>query len=218
MELGTSKLGVPSLRRDPRPAAGFTLIEMMVAIGIIMLAFGFMLPTLNSFTQDRKVSSAGSLIATTLNGARQDAVTQKRPFGVVFYRRGVRIYDFEGRKNEDGEVQHFVGGLVEYSRDDKIQYRLQFANKKYEELADPPATDDVLRPEDVVLRFKDDGTIDFGNYADVPSFMFQKDMPANADVVFDLSWDEDRKGWLDIRPQGRIVFKVAEVEGSDEEN
>lgn len=199
------------------PEAGFTLIEMMVAIGIIMLALGFMLPTLNSFTQDRKVSSAGTLVATALNGARQEAVSQKKVFGVVFYQRGVRQYDFEGVKDEDGRLRHF-GDFIEYSNDDKIRYRLQFAGRKYEDLPNPPALEEELRPEDVVIRFKDDGTIDFGEYTDVPSFQFSQDTPSNADIVFDLSWDSERKGWLDIRPQGRIVFKVAEVEGADEEN
>lgn len=215
-----NRLGQEQAGSSAKRAEGFTLIEMMVAVGIIMIAFGFMVPTLNSFTQDRKVSSAGTMITTLLNSARNEAVTKKSPYGVVFYQRGMRLYSFEGEIDGDGRLSHFLGGLVEYSSDEKINYRLQFAEREYEEILSPPSAEeeDELRPEDVSIRFKPDGTADFGKFNDVGSFHFSEDEPSNADIILDLGWDKRRKGWIDIRPQGRIVFKVAETKGDSEED
>lgn len=198
---------------------GFTLIEMLVAIGIIMIAFGFMIPTLTEFTRDRKVNGAGTMITTKLNEARNEAVTKKKPYGLVFYKRGVRLYSFDGEDDGDGNLEKYIGGITPYTSDDHIKYRLEFAGLKYDEIPDPPKdgeVDEELRPQDVFLRYNIDGTVDFGKYDDVPTFSFNEDNPSNADIIFDLKWDQKNKGWLDIRPQGRVVFKVAEVKGDDE--
>ena len=79
---------MPGRSRQP----GFTLIELIVVIGIIILATGFIVPTLSRFFQNRALNNAGTLIHGVLNGARNDAVTTKKAVRVVFLKRGLRVF------------------------------------------------------------------------------------------------------------------------------
>ena len=93
---------------DPRPDFGFTLIEMVVVIGIIILATGFIVPSLSKFFQNRQLNNAGKIITNTLQEARNEAVTKKQPVRVIFLQRGLRVY-VEGPVRI-GRVHAYTGG------------------------------------------------------------------------------------------------------------
>ena len=50
--------------------AGFTLVEMIVAIGIIIVAAGFIAPAVTAMFKDRRIENATAVIITTINEAR----------------------------------------------------------------------------------------------------------------------------------------------------
>ncbi|MEM7166042.1 MAG: prepilin-type N-terminal cleavage/methylation domain-containing protein [Planctomycetota bacterium] len=212
------------IKRLQQRGGGFTLIELIVVISVMVVVFGISLPALRNFMEDRKLKAAGTLIMTTLNEARTNAVTQKRPVGVVFYQKGMRLYDFEGSVQDDGSVLHFNGGMRPYQSVDGIQYRLQFADLSYADIPGQPEEilDESLRDEDVTIRFESDGTIAFGRYKDVPSSEFDDERPANADIIVDYfrggpdGHEHELKAWIDVRPQGRLAYKVAESKAQDE--
>ncbi|MFQ5653601.1 MAG: Tfp pilus assembly protein FimT/FimU [Planctomycetota bacterium] len=209
--------------RSPLPGNGFTLIEMVVTIAIIILAAGFIAPTLTEMFQSRKLENATTLIVGSLNEARNEAVTQKRAHAVVFLQRGVRLYR-EGKGTESGS---FLGGLRSYAPDDEaetVRYHLQFAGKSYEDIsrlliAQEEGADDedlTLRDGDLYLRLLPDGTVDFGNHKDVPSFQYNAKPPRNADVIIERAGDRYNRGFVDIRPTGRSVHKVEELIDDEE--
>lgn len=209
---------VENKRRDE----AFTLIELVVVISVIMVVFAMSLPALGKFLEDRKLKAAGTLVMTTLNEARTNAVTLKRPIGVVFYQKGMRLYDFEGDTPEDGgSTTHFMGDMKQYQTFNGIQYRLQFAEMAYEDIPKQPDSilEESLRDEDVYLRFESDGTITFGRFADVSSSDFDQDRPANADLIVDYfqgGVENPSKAWIDVAPQGRLAYKIAESKAADE--
>ena len=71
---------------------GFTLVEMIVTIGIIIVAAGFIAPAVTAIFKDRRIENAAAILITTMNEARNAAVTKKQKHSVVFLRPGVRLY------------------------------------------------------------------------------------------------------------------------------
>ena len=206
------------------PDEGFTLIELIVVISVIVIVFSISLPALGKFLEDRKLKAAGTLVMTKLNEARTNAVTQKRPIGIVFYQKGMRMYDFEGQQQDDGELTHFIGGVAPYQSVEGIEYRLQFAGASYADILPQPENilDESLREDDIVLRFESDGTIDFGRFSDVPSSEWKDERPANADIIVDYFQGSGErreypaKAWIDVRPQGRLAYKIAETKAQED--
>ncbi|MBN1441163.1 MAG: prepilin-type N-terminal cleavage/methylation domain-containing protein [Planctomycetes bacterium] len=87
----------------PRRRTAFTLIELMVVIGIIILAAGLMTPTLADFFRNKALEAVRGEFGSIFNRARLQAVTQGRDISVVFFREGGRIYDERNRIFEAGE-------------------------------------------------------------------------------------------------------------------
>src|SRR3989344_4748736 len=68
------------LRQSPQ--TGFTLIELMVAIGLFMLAIGGVLANYNGFHTRQKVKQAALTFKEHLRFAQSEALTGKKPTGV----------------------------------------------------------------------------------------------------------------------------------------
>ena len=201
---------------------GFTLIEMVVTIGIIILAAGFLAPAVGTMFQNRKLENAGTLISNVLNEARNSAVTKKQIHHVVFLRNGLRIYAEPKGKDPGG----FKGRVYPYDPDSSgtISYTLNFARKDFDEIPEdlqvvlrdrespPPEEEWEITPDDITIRFQPDGTVDFGSNEDIPSYLFNETPPEDADIVIQRVGDQYRRGFVDIRPTGRSVFKVEEIE------
>ena len=72
-------------RRRRSARAGFTLAEMMVVIGIILLVAILALPAFTAIIGGRSVESARNLVAASLVRARAEAIRRGQPCGVFFF-------------------------------------------------------------------------------------------------------------------------------------
>ena len=211
-----------------RPEAGFTLIEMLVVVGIIILAAAFMIPTLGDYLRNRKISAAGNLVVRTLNEARSEAVTKRTKFTVVFLSDGMMVYD--------NEAQRFEGPLRRITNDQAIRYETKFSDEElvygdmksreeFEEELEYLDEDRVIfdREGNTTLTFGPAGTIDFGSHVDISTERFHNSELADVKILQlmgDTSLDDPRidtlTGFVDIRPAGMIAFKIEDLYGREE--
>ena len=81
----------PSTARRPahqpahRPRRGFTLIELMVVMAIIVLLLGLALPAFNLIRGSRSVEGAQNQLSALLARARNRAIGLQKPVGVMFF-------------------------------------------------------------------------------------------------------------------------------------
>lgn len=106
---------------------GFTLIELMVVIAIIVMAAGLMTPTITDFFKNRQLESLRGHLGAAFNRARLAAVNQGKPVSMVFFREGVRIYD-DTQKTFD-EEDDFNPQTAPFASD-KVWCVLGFFGKK----------------------------------------------------------------------------------------
>src|SRR5580658_2106774 len=79
---------VPSSLRAPfgfTPSFGFTLVEMLVVLGIIVLVIATAIPVFNSLTGNHSLAAAQNQIASMLATARSDAIYNRQVTGVFFF-------------------------------------------------------------------------------------------------------------------------------------
>jgi type II secretory pathway pseudopilin PulG len=71
-------------RASRNPKAAFTLLELLVVITIIIIMTTVSVVLFGSFTQDKKLKSAGSIVQSAFNKARQLATSERVWHFVVF--------------------------------------------------------------------------------------------------------------------------------------
>ncbi len=196
---------------------GFTLVEMIVTIGIIIMAAGFIAPAVTKIFQDRRIENAASVVITAINEARNSTVTKKQKHSVVFLKKGVRIYRHPKGEDPGG----FEGRLrsVNATDVDLISYSMPCARLEAEDLPeqliaqDDGLTQDDWKPMrgDLYLSLNLDGTIDFNALSDVPSYKFDADPPYGGDLII-AQIGTYKVCYVDIKATGRAGSKVAELE------
>lgn len=72
----SSSLQAPSRPSAPRGKPGFTLVELIIVLGIILMILGFTAPAVVGILRGRKVEQALSIVSDALERARGEAVTQ----------------------------------------------------------------------------------------------------------------------------------------------
>lgn len=72
----------------PRPTGGFSLIELIVVITIIVIIAGFTVPAATSIMKGSQLTTAAQVVQDQLSVARQTAMSRNRPVEVRFYRFG----------------------------------------------------------------------------------------------------------------------------------
>jgi prepilin-type N-terminal cleavage/methylation domain-containing protein len=103
---------------------GFTLIELMVVLGIIMLMMALAIPAIKKFSDGQRLSQSGRILQSAFNEARRAAITQREKQYLIFYRDvpegvdevryGVRRY--RDRFGYEGDGQLLLPG-VQFDQD-----------------------------------------------------------------------------------------------------
>lgn len=107
-----------SLQRT-RPLRAFTLMELMVVIGIIMIMTAISIPAISKFMDGQKLQQSGRIMQSAFNECRRAAITQRARNVLVFFREedpgrpgffrwGTRRY--RERVGYDGEAQYLLAG------------------------------------------------------------------------------------------------------------
>lgn len=72
------------VRRRDVPAAGFSMVELLVVIGLIAIMAAFALPGIARYIRNYRIRGAANEIATALQQARLRAVASNVNYGVLF--------------------------------------------------------------------------------------------------------------------------------------
>jgi len=67
---------------------GFTVVELLVVVGILALLLAFLTPAVTSLFRASNLSRASSMVADELNRVRQLALTKNRDVEIRFYKLG----------------------------------------------------------------------------------------------------------------------------------
>lgn len=73
-----------SASSSPRRGGGFTLIELMVVIAIIVLGMTLAIPAIRSLTGSRSLEASENSLSAFINFARTEAIGLQRTEGVIF--------------------------------------------------------------------------------------------------------------------------------------
>ena len=105
--------------KSTRSLRAFTLMELMVVIGIIMIMTAISIPAISKFMDGQKLQQSARVMQSSFNEARRAAITQRARNVLVFFREedpgrpgffrwGTRRY--RERVGYDGEAQYLLAG------------------------------------------------------------------------------------------------------------
>ena len=227
----------------PRGRAGFTMIELMVVVAIIVVAAGMMAPNISEFLQNRKIEGVRGTFGSVFNRARLRAVNQRARVSLVFFQEGVRIYDDDLRRflsddlfrpetspmalnPETGDVGVWLEfGFIEGRTSVELPPFRVWARKqrqalsandksKSEELED--LSDDDLEYDVSALprvTFERDGTLLFPLGTDVSTSEYTREIPRTADVMIKQRGNTT-VCFIDFRLTGQVRTRTVPMESA----
>lgn len=96
-----------SMRDVCRKLYGFTLMELLLALAIILIIAGAIAPRLDFGFQKHRLDADIKKLASNIELARQYAISQRdscRYYGIVFYKNYYRIIQYDDEKNPKSPV------------------------------------------------------------------------------------------------------------------
>lgn len=149
---------------DSRQRA-FSLSELLIVIGIIILVLVMAVPALNVLTGSRSIENAINLISANLARARMVAIRDQQPRGLVFYRDATNdrvAVALAGLNPTTGHIDVIPGADVQYLPPGiSIAFRHNLGSSTYTYRLDDP----VLRDLYGVVMFDSRGQVMHRNYA-----------------------------------------------------
>jgi type IV fimbrial biogenesis protein FimU len=221
-------------RRPPaasrQPVWGFTLIELMVVVAIIVMALGVMAPSLLEYFRNQKLKNVRSHFSSALTIGRLVAITERSPVRVVFFREGARVYNVHNRafrrdeefnpESAPGSAQGITfnlrfarqGGLP---NSELLAYRDWEKDPKQSHLNEPPGAANPKAGQCDVddlpgVEFQRDGSVRWLKGSDVPTSLYKKDPPMDADIIVEQSGNSQAI-YIDVRSTGSIQSQLAQA-------
>jgi prepilin-type N-terminal cleavage/methylation domain-containing protein len=220
-------------RRSRLP--GFTLIEILIVVTIIVIVFGFAMPTLSQYLSNQKLKSVTGRLARGLAVARTRAITKHQDHFVVFFDDRLvvvserpetpSVYPYFASRREAGKMRialRFAGAAVEEMGNKEHPFGLtsDLAQPPDEDLSKPISARTLLGGLDsglvegkrAFLRFRSDGTVTFGpgeGPGDRLSIDFWAEPPRDADFIVQEQGNKTR-GWIDVRATGAVSTFIKE--------
>jgi len=213
---------------------GFTLIELMVTVAIIIVALGLMAPTLVEFFKNQKLKNVRAHFASAFNVARLMSITEGSPIRVVFFREGVRVYHVKNqafRRDEEFIPESAPGSysgirinlrFVSYPRSFENTNLIAYRDweKTQPHLNEIPGPDypqagtctlkDPGGKDLISIEFERDGTVQWMTGDDVPSSYFKRLENPDADIIVEQVGNPQAL-FLDIRNTGPVRTKLARL-------
>lgn len=93
----------PARSRGALPPAGFTLVEMVVALTILGILAGITIPTVQNIEREREARAPVSELARLARNVRGRAMREQQPYQIAFDARGfhaARFYNPYGKSEE----------------------------------------------------------------------------------------------------------------------
>lgn len=203
---------------------GFTLVELMVVMGIIGILMLVSVPLFQRFWRGQQLSDGGRVMQQAFREARWQALTRRERTRLLFTKTAIGIY-----RNGEGYGEEFKKIMLPKG----VTYTYNFGGRPYLSPPDDFPPVEEIRDESTgndfpgKVEFRRDGTVNFGGgFEDVPgpkiddirlfdpNREIRKRIPRDVltDIVIDRKGDTKRC-YVDILPNtGRVLFVVREAE------
>ena len=99
---------------------GFSLIEMMVVLGIIALIVGMSLPYFGRFSSGSGIRAAARQISSLLYTGRSLAITHRKPYAVVFNVSDGEVTIQDAASSETGDKRYHIPTAISLENPDGL--------------------------------------------------------------------------------------------------